>query len=366
MPNLVAPHILALQAYEPGKPEDELRRELGLSDVTKLASNENPHGASPKVLEALANQSWLFHRYPDARAHDLRTALAEHHGVPAEHIALGAGSSELIDLLCRVCASRGAHVVFGDPSFSMYRICSIAQELEHSGVPLRNDLRWSVDDLLNAVRPNTRLLFVANPNNPTGDYMARDQLERLLTEVPPDTLVVLDEAYVEYANAPDFRPATDFRALRERLAILRTFSKAYGLAALRVGYLIGQPELVFDLNRLRFPYNVSTIGQRAAEIALSDQAHVKTSVSECIEQRAMLAASLEAQGLVVAPSQANFVLVKTPEPGRAVFEALLHEGVIVRPMHATLESWIRVTVGLPEQNARFLDALQRVLKDSRG
>lgn len=366
MIKLVAPHILALTAYEPGKPEDELRRELGIEEIIRLASNESPYGPSPKALDALSSDNLQLHRYPDPTGHDLREALAGHHSIPADHICLGNGSNELIDLLCRVCASRGEHAVFGHPSFPCYRIGSIAQELSYSAVSLRDDLHWNVDDLLAAVTPQTKLLFVSNPNNPTGSYIAGAELKRLLTSVPEQVLVVIDEAYAEYADASDFRPAAGLRDTRERLAILRTFSKAYGLAALRVGYVIGTPELVFALNRLRAPFNVGTIGQHLARLALSDQEHLATTVEACLRDRTKLREALNERGLEVAPSQANFLLAKMPKAGRVVYEALLREGIIVRAMPPPLESWIRVTVGRPEENSRFLESLERVLRESRG
>ena len=365
MNDLAAPHILALTAYEAGKPEEELRRELGVEDIVKLASNENPYGPSPAAIEAVSGYSIALHRYPDPRGHELREALAAHHGVPAEELCLGNGSNELIDLICRVFASRGEHAVFGRPSFPCYRIGSVAQELEHSAVPLRDHLHWNVDDLLAAVTPATKLLFVANPNNPTGSYIPGVELRRLLRELPEHVLAVVDEAYFEYVDAPDFVAATALRDTRERLAVLRTFSKAYGLAALRVGYVIGSVELVHALNRLRAPFNVGTAGQVAACAALGDQAHLRASVDATIRDRRALTAALRADGLRVAPSQANFVLVELGRSGRAVYEALLHEGVIVRPMPAPLESWLRVTIGTPRENERFLDALRRVLRESR-
>jgi histidinol-phosphate aminotransferase len=365
MSDLAAPHILALNAYEPGKPEEELTRELGLDDVVKLASNENPYGASPRAIEAMSGHALRLHRYPDPRGHDLREALAVHHGVGSDQLCLGNGSNELIDLISRVTASRGEHAVFGHPSFPCYRIASVAQELSFSAVALREHLNWNVDDLLDAVTPQTKLLFVSNPNNPTGSYIARGELERLLRELPARVLAVIDEAYFEYADAEDFAPATEFQGIRERLAILRTFSKAYGLAALRVGYVIGTPELVSTLNRLRAPFNVGTPGQVAAKAALGDEAHLRASVDATIRDRSKLSAALEATGLQVAPSQANFVLVDVQRSGRAVYEALLLEGVIVRAMPAPLQSWIRVTVGTPDENERVLHSLERVLKESR-
>ena len=365
MSDLAAPHILALAAYEPGKPEDELRRELGIDDIVKLASNENPYGPSPKAIETLASGALQLHRYPDPRGYELREALGTHHGLPSEQLCLGNGSNELIDLICRVFASRGEHVVFGHPSFPCYRIASVAQELSFTAVRLVDDLHWNVDDLLAAVTPETKLLFVSNPNNPTGGYIARNELERLLRALPERVIAVVDEAYVEYADADDFAAATELRHTRERLAILRTFSKAYGLAALRVGYVIGSAELATQLNRLRAPFNVGTPGQLAAKAALGDQAHLRASVEATIQNRSRLRESLETDGLQVAPSQANFVLVNVEKPGRAVYEALLREGLIVRAMPAPLDSWIRVTIGKPEENERFLHSLRRVLREPR-
>ena len=364
--DLAAPHILALTAYEPGKPEEELRRELGIDDVVKLASNENPYGPSPNAMEALSAASLRLHRYPDPRGHELKAALASHHGVDPSELCLGNGSNEIIDMICRVLASRGEHVVFGHPSFPCYRIGSIAQELELTAVPLRDHLAWNVDDLLAAVRSDTKLLFVSNPNNPTGSHIGGTELRRLLEALPERVVAVVDEAYFEYVDAADFVPATELRHTRERLAVLRTFSKAYGLAALRVGYVLATPAIVGHLDRLRAPFNVNTAGQVAARAALDDQAHLRTSVEATVRDRRALTEALAAAGHRVAPSQANFVLVDVGRPGRAVYEALLGEGVIVRPMGPPLERWIRVTVGRPEENERFLDALVRVLREPRG
>ncbi len=362
MSDLAAPHILALTAYEPGKPEEELRRELGIEEIVKLASNENPYGASPAAIEAVSGETLALHRYPDPRGHDLREALAAHHEVSADELCLGNGSNELIDLICRVFASRGEHAVFGHPSFPCYRIGSVAQELPFTAVPLREHLHWNVDDLLEAATPETKLVFVSNPNNPTGSYIGGAELTRLLRGLPEQVLAVVDEAYVEYVDADDFVPATELRDTRERLAILRTFSKAYGLAGLRVGYAIGTPELVAHLNRLRAPFNVGTAGQVAARAALADQAHLRKTVEATVRDRERLASALRSRGLRVAPSQANFVLVDVGQTGRAVYDALLREGVIVRPMAAPIDTWLRVTVGLPQENDRFLQALGRVLR----
>ena len=218
MSDLAAPHILALTAYEPGKPEDELKRELGLDDVVKLASNENPYGPSPKAIEAVSGRRSRYIAIPTPGPRPAAGA-GRHHGIPAEELCLGNGSNELIDLICRVSASRGEHAVFGHPSFPCYRIASVAQELRFTAVPLRDHLQWNVDDLLDAVTPETKLLFVSNPNNPTGSYIAKAELERLLRSLPERVLAVVDEAYVEYVDAEDFAPATELRDTRDRLAI---------------------------------------------------------------------------------------------------------------------------------------------------
>jgi histidinol-phosphate aminotransferase len=365
MTDLAAPHLLSLTAYEPGKPEDELKRELGIDVVVKLASNENPYGPSPKAIEAASDARLQLHRYPDPRGHELRHALAAHHDVAPEELCLGNGSNELIDLVCRVFASRGEHAVFGHPSFPCYRIGAVAQELSFTAVPLREHVRWNVDDLLDAVTARTKLLFVSNPNNPTGSYIPGSELERLLRCLPERVIAVIDEAYFEYADAADFVPATELRSTRERLVILRTFSKAYGLAALRVGYALATCEIIAAINRLRAPFNVGTPGQVAAKAALADDTHLRASVEATIADRGRLAKALQSAGLRVEPSQANFVLVDLQRPGRSVYEALLREGVIVRPMPEPLHSWIRVTVGKPEENERFLDTLGRVLRKAR-
>lgn len=361
MTPLIASHILALQAYEPGKPVEEVRRELGLDSIVKLASNENAFGPSPNVIDALAAGDFAVHRYPDPRSYDLRTALATHHEVHRDEIILGNGSNEIIDFLYRVCMNREDHSVFGHPSFSCYQIGAVVEQLPYTAVPLRDRVHWNVDALIEAVTPATRLVFVASPNNPTGTYIAEAELRRILREVHEQALVVVDEAYVEYADADDFTAAIEFRDLRERLMVLRTFSKAYGLAGLRVGYGIGPRELIANLNRLRAPFNVGTIGQRLACVALADQTHLETTVRATIEQREALRTALVERGLAVAPSQANFLLIELPRPGREAFDALLREGVIVRPLNPPLDRAIRVTVGRPEENVRFLDALDRVL-----
>jgi histidinol-phosphate aminotransferase len=357
MDRLVPSYIERLVPYVPGKPVEELERELGIQNAVKLASNENPLGASPRVAEALAGAAASFGRYPDAATHALRETLAAHHGVPMDEIVVGNGSNELIDLACRTFAGPGDHAVIGNPSFVCYRLGLLAANVEFTEVPLVGHVAWDVDAMLAAVTPATRLLFLANPNNPTGAHVSATDLARLLRGLPERVVAILDEAYVEFADAPDFASALTMRGLHERLLVLRTFSKAYGLAALRVGYGVGTPALVDFLNRVRAPFNTNSLAQIAARAALTDPEHVARYVALNRVERARVAAALGALGLGVAPSQANFLLVDFGAPGRDIYEKLLRKGVIVRPMPPPLTNWLRITIGLPEENDRLLAAV---------
>jgi histidinol-phosphate aminotransferase len=360
MHRLVADHIERLVPYSPGKPIEELERELGIKDAIKLASNECPLGPSPKVTEAIARAAKDAHLYPDSGGFALKADLAAAHGVEMSEICIGNGSNELIDLLCRTFATHDEHAVFGDPSFVCYRLGCISANVPFTEVPLRERLHWDVDALLDAIRPNTKLLFLANPNNPTGSYLGRPALERLLREAPEDVIVVLDEAYTDFADRSDYASALAMRDLRERLVVLRTFSKAYGIAALRVGYAIAPPPIVDYLNRVRAPFNVGALGQVAARAALADQGWVDEYVAMNRIEREKLTKSLGHLGLAVAPSQANFVLVDFGRPGREIYDRLLRKGVIVRPMPPPIETWLRITVGTPDQNERLVAAVKEL------
>ena len=357
MKDLVPPHVERMIPYRPGKPVEELERELGIKNAVKLASNENPLGPSPKVVEVLRSLASHTSRYPDGAAYELRRAVADHHAVGMDEVCLGNGSNELIDLLPRTFVGAGEHVVFGKPSFVCYWLAATASGAEFTEVPLRDHLHWDVDALLAAVRPETKLLFLANPNNPTGAYLGREDLSRLLTELPPQVVAVVDEAYVDFPDAEDYVSALELRQLRERLIVLRTFSKAHGLAALRVGYAIGDAALVGYLRRMRAPFNVNSFGQVAARIALEDPEHVAQYVAMNRSERRRVTSALSELGLTVAPSQANFVLVDFARPGAEVYDALLHQGVIVRPMAPPIDTWQRITLGTPQENDRLLAAI---------
>ena len=362
MSTLVPPYIDRLTPYVPGKPIETLERELGIKDAIKLASNENPMGPSPRVIEAVRRAAEGLHFYPDASGYGLRAALSAHHDVPMEEISLGNGSNELIDLIARTFASPGDHAVIGNPSFVCYRLALTTANVPFTEVRLDGDLAWTVDALLGAVTDKTRLLFVANPNNPTGAHLGDRELLRLLHALPKDVLLVMDEAYVEFADAADFRSALAMRQERGRLLILRTFSKAYGMAGVRVGYAIGPRDAIGYLDRVRAPFNVSSIAQISARAALEDQEHVRQYVALNRTERARVSAALAAMSIRVAPSQANFLLIDSGMAGAQLYDRLLRQGVIVRPLPAPLQAWIRVTLGLPHQNDRFLEALRTALQ----
>jgi histidinol-phosphate aminotransferase len=359
MAPLVIPSIESLVPYEGGKPIEELARELGVENAVKLASNENAIGPSPLAVEAARAMLGGANRYPDGACYRLRERIAAHHRIGANEVLPGAGSNELLDLVVRTFTTPEHHVVFGEPAFIVYRIASLAGGVPFTAVPLRDGVH-DLPAMAAAVTPKTRVLFVANPNNPTGTHVGRAAVERLLREVPEEVIIVMDEAYFEYADAPDYPNSLELRGLRERLVVMRTFSKVYGLAALRVGYAVAPPAIIDYMNRVRAPFNVTMPAQAAATAALDDRAHVEKSVTLNRRERARVSAGLERLGLSALPSQTNFVLTDVGRPARPVYDALLRRGVIVRPF-GNLPTSLRVTFGLPEENDRFLSSLREVL-----
>lgn len=356
--SLVTPQIEQLSPYEAGKPVEELAREAGIQGAIKLASNENPLGPSPKALAALHGALAETAQYPDAAGYRLREKLATLHGVSRDEILHGNGSNEILDLLVRTFTTSEHHIVFADPSFVVYRLAALAHGVPYQAVPLRD---WTHDlpAMAAAVTPCTRLLFVANPNNPTGTHVGREALADFLERVPPQVIVVLDEAYGHYADAPDFPDGLTMRALRERLFVVRTFSKIYGLAGLRVGYGIGPAKLVDYLLRVRQPFSVNSLAQVAACAALDDQEHLERSVALNRQERQRMTLALAELGYPAPPSQANFVFIDVRRPGREIYQKLLAKGVIVRPFGDS--STLRITIGTVAQNDRFLAAFREVV-----
>jgi histidinol-phosphate aminotransferase len=361
---LAPAHIESLTPYEPGKPVEELERELGITGAIKLASNENPLGPSRRGIEAALASLSDSHRYPDGGAFKLRQALAERQGVAPDELVFGSGSNEIIELLVRTFCLQGIDEVLTHANaFMMYRVACQAHGVPYREAPVADDLSCDVDALAAAVTPRTKLLFLPNPNNPTGAYLPVPAFERLLERVPPRVIFVVDEAYQEYASVlrPDYPIAERYRTPDRPLVTLRTFSKIYGLASLRVGYAIADRRLCGYLNRTRLPFNVSIAAQEAARAALGDEEHVERS-------RRTNAVGLDqlARGLgpivKVYPSAANFVLCDVGGDARPVYDALLHKGVIVRPLKAAgLPHHVRVSVGTEAENARAIAAFESVL-----
>jgi histidinol-phosphate aminotransferase len=348
--------------YEPGKPVEEVQRELGLERVVKLASNEGPYGPFPAALDALDAAARELNRYPDGGAFRLRTALAELHGVRFEEIAHGGGADGVIDCLSQAVLDDGDEVVCGWPSFPSYVIDAIKVGGKPVRVPLREH-RYDLDALLAAVTERTKLVYLCVPNNPTGTTNTRAELDAYFERVPGHVLTVLDQAYLEYIEDPDYPDgiAEYFREGR-RVFVLRTFSKIYGLAGQRVGYGVGDEELVREVGKVRRAFDVTSAGQAAALASLSEPAELRRRREEVARERQRIVAALEGAGFAVAgPAVANFVYAETGEDVAPLFDALLREGVIVRPLAGFgAPQAIRVTVGTPEENALFADALARV------
>jgi histidinol-phosphate aminotransferase len=356
-----------LSAYVPGKPISELQRELGIHDIVKLASNENPYGPSPRTLAAMRaalDDVWL---YPDGGCHELKQALARHLRVDAACLTLGNGSNDLLVLLAEAFLTPSHSAVYSQYGFAIYPLvtrASGAQAIEvpalaaESPMPLGHDL----DAMAAAIAAHTRLVFIANPNNPTGTWAAPAALKALLERAPASTLVVLDEAYFEYGRALGMPDGLAWLAAHPNLVLLRTFSKAYGLAGARVGYAISHPEIAEVLNRLRPAFNVNSLAQAGALAALADQAHMRDAVDRTMRELKRVEAGFKRLGLWSAPSAANFLLLRLDQPAAPVYQALLRRGLIVRPLAGYgLKDCLRISISLPEHNDRLLAALPQAL-----
>jgi histidinol-phosphate aminotransferase len=355
----VKPHLRALEPYQPGKPIEELERELGISGSVKLASNENPLGPSPRALAALRAALDGIHRYPDGACFELRAALAARLALEPRQLVFGCGSDELLELVAKAFLGPGDEAVFAWPSFAMYPIVVRGMGATPVRVALDAGLVHDLPALAAAVTPRTRVVLVCNPNNPTGTSVGAEAFDRFAAALPDDVVLVVDEAYREYVQRPDFPDALAWVRRRPGTLVLRTFSKIYGLAGLRIGYGVADPALAGWLERGRHPFNVSRLAEVAARAALDDEEHVARSRRVNAEGAAWLARELSALGFEVWPTDANFVLARVGRPG--VYEALLREGVIVRPMGGFgLPDCIRITIGLPEENERCVKALRRI------
>lgn len=361
----VSEAIATLLPYPPGKPIEELERELGIKGSIKLASNENPLGPSPKAVKAVQAALENIHRYPDGSCHYLREALAAHLSMPTASIILGNGSNEIIELLIRAYLKMGDEVVMADPSFAVYPIVVKAAGAKAVSAPLKG-FRHDLPKMAGLITDRTRIVFIANPNNPTGTTVSETELKSFMQGVPEDVIVCVDEAYFEFVRTKGFPATLDYINEGKNVLLLRTFSKVYGLAGLRVGYGVGRPEMIDYMNRVRQPFNVNSLAQAAAKAALDDVEHLKNTIENNVIGLDYLFKELGAMGLECVPTEANFFLVKVVG-GKGVYEALLRKGVIVRPMASyNMPDYIRVSVGLPQENKRFVASLKDVLNTSQG
>ena len=365
---LAAPGVRTLQPYQPGLPLEELARRYGVTDAVKLASNENPLGPSPRVAEAVQAVLPELARYPDGGGFRLKGGLSERLGVDPEALTLGNGSNDVLELAARAFVTAADEVVYSQHAFAVYPLVTRAIGATGVEVPARD---WGHDlaAMREAVTERTRMVFVANPNNPTGTWSAAEDLKAFVASMPAHVIVVVDEAYCEYAGHTEhgvagYPDAAQWLGDYPNLVVTRTFSKAYGLAGLRVGYAVSNPEVADLLNRVRQPFNVNSAALAAAEAALADADHLERGIAVNAEGMAALTAGFQRLGLDWIPSAGNFVSVDVGRSADTVYEGLLHHGVIVRPVGgAGMPNHLRVSVGLPEENRRCLEALEAVLAD---
>jgi histidinol-phosphate aminotransferase len=356
-------YILDIAPYVPGKPIDELERECGIGNSIKLASNENPLGPSPKAMEAIGRQISGLHRYPDGAGHLLLNKLAAKLNVLPDQIVMGNGSDDILGLLSRALLQPGDEAIIPTPSFLMYLIVTQSAGAVPVQVPLR-DMGIDLAEILRRVTPKTRLVFICNPNNPTGTMVTQEALQIFLKALPPEVVVVLDEAYIEFVRDARCARGLSFMDGDPVIVTLRTFSKIYGLAGLRVGYGVMPKPLAQLLNRIRMPFNVNSLAQVAAVAALDDTEFFEKTTALIHDGLDFLFAELAKRNLRCFPTQTNFFLIDMQHDAKVVFERFLRQGVIVRSMSAYgFPTFIRINVGLPEENRRFLAALDRVMAE---
>ncbi len=360
---ILPPWSARIRPYPPGKPIEEVERELGRTAI-KLASNENPLGPSPKAQQAIRKYADRVHFYPDGSGYYLRQKLAEIHNLEMDQIILGAGSTDLIELVAKTFLTAGDEAITSQSAFYMYRL---AVEDMGAGLvltPMR-EMTFDLAAIAHAVMHRTKVVYLGNPNNPTGTMFTADDLDRLLDALPPRVLVVLDEAYYEYVQRPDYSHSVDYVRQGRNILVLRTFSKVHGLAGIRLGYGMGHKELIESLHRIRSPFNASSLAQAAGMAALDDKEHVARSVALNRHEMKFVTEELTLMGVRYTPSVGNFLLVDTGRDCEEDFVRLLHEGVIVRPMKIYgFPTSQRVTVGRHEENEIFVEALHRVMTAS--
>lgn len=361
---LATPGVQGLSPYRPGKPIEELEREYGISGAIKLASNENPLGPSPHALAAARATLAAIHRYPDGGGFALKNSLAKKHGTGQAGITLGNGSSDILEFLARAFVLPENEVIFSEHAFALYPIVTRAVGAKAVITPAKN---WGHDlaAMRQAVNARTRLVFIANPNNPTGTWLRSGELEDFIDSLPAHVLVAVDAAYFEYVEEQEYPDTLPWAAKYPNLVTTRTFSKVYGLAGLRVGYGVSSPAVAEVLNRVRPPFNVNSVALAAAAAALEDAAHVERAVRNNRDGMRQLCDAFTDMGLDYIPSAGNFICVDFKNSAQAVNEALMRQGVIVRPVaEYGMPDHLRITIGTPEENERFINALEKVIRES--
>jgi histidinol-phosphate aminotransferase len=358
----IRPNIGNIKPYIPGMPVEEAERELRISGVIKLASNENPLGPSPKALEVVNKYAKDINLYPDQNCYELNRLLAEKLDMAPENIAVGNGSDELMLLVALAYISAGDEVLISLNTFSTYEMVSRLMEASIVRINLKN-YTYDLPAMAEAVGPKTKLIFVCNPNNPTGTMNTRKEMDSFMSKVPKNTIVVIDEAYGEYVESPDYPDSLAYVRDNKNVIVLRTFSKIYGLAGLRVGYAIARPEIIKYMKLVRLPFSVNRLAQIAASAGLSDTDHIKKSVRNNSEGKAYLYKELERLGVPFVKTEANFIFINLNDDADAAFIELMRRGVIVRPLTSFgMPGSIRVTIGTPEQNRKFINALAEFVK----
>ena len=357
----VPDYILAIKPYSPGKPLEELEREYGISDSIKLASNENPLGPSPLAVKAIKDAIGKLNRYPDGSGHDLVRNIAKKLGISTGNIVLGNGSDEIIGMLTRALLRPGDEAIMPYPSFLMYNIMVCCAGATPVQVPLKS-FSVDLDGIRDRISSRTRMIFICNPNNPTGTVISKKDFKDFLKSIPGEVLVVVDEAYIEFVRDKSCAISIDYLDSDIALVMLRTFSKAYGLAGLRIGYGIMSKEIASLLNRVRQPFNANLLAQVGAGAALEDKAFLEKTVSLIHEGLDFLYTSLDRMNIKYFPTQANFFLIDIGKDADEVFEKMLKQGIIVRSMTSYgYPNYIRINVGLHEENVRFLNALEKII-----
>ncbi len=361
----VKKYIENLVPYPPGKPIEELEREMGISGSIKLASNENPLGPSPLAVKAILEDINKINRYPDGSAYYLKQKLSRIFGLAPSRIIIGNGSNELIELIIRTFLAQREEVIQASPTFLVYEKITVGAGGKIISVPLR-DFKIDLEGIAASITPKTRIIIVNNPNNPTGSALSKKGLSDFLINIPDNIIVILDEAYIEFVQNKDIANGLDFLTDHPGVIVLRTFSKIYGLAGLRVGYGFSSEQIIDYMNRVRQPFNVNRLAQVGASAALDDIEFVSATLRLTREGLTYLREKLDGLGLEYLPTETNFLMIKVPLSANEIYEMMLKQGVIIRSMDSYgLKDYIRVNVGLPEENERFISSLKKVLENTK-